>query len=228
MASPGLTVVLVVPDTNTTMERELRAQWPEVTELYRVGIPRPMRPIVAGDLPEYRANTLKAVAGLGSVKADILLYGCTTAGFLSGPGGDRDMQKALADAMGAPAVTTASSMVEALQRAGVSQPAIVTPYLEASNQGLKNFLAAKGIQVSILESFLFTTTDQYDRVTADEVHGLAAITGGDPRADSLFIACTQLPTMGILDKLRERLKKPVFSAVEATISNARRTLAARS
>jgi maleate cis-trans isomerase len=228
MASPGLTVVLVVPDTNTTMERELRAQWPEVTELHRVGIPRPMRPIVAGDLPEYRANTLKAVAGLGSVKADILLYGCTTAGFLSGPAGDRDMQKALADAMGAPAVTTASSMAEAMQRAGVSHPAIVTPYLEASNQGLKSFLAAKGIHVSILESFLFTTTDQYDRVTADEVHGLAAITGSDPRADSLFIACTQLPTLGILDKLRARLKKPVFSAVEATISNARQTLAARS
>lgn len=226
MAGSGLKVVLVVPETNTTMEREVRALWPEVTELYWVGIPRPMRPIVASDLPAYRANALKAVAELASVKADIVLYGCTTAGFLAGPSGDTEMREALADTVGAPAVTTASSMVEAMRHAGVSRPAIVTPYLESSNQGLKNFLAAKGIEVSILDSFLFTTTEEYDRVTADEVHRLAAVTGSDARSDGLFIACTQLPTLGILDRLRVHLNKPVLGAVEATVWNARQTLAA--
>ena len=228
MASLGLKVMLVVPDTNTTMERELRALWPEVTDLCWVGVPRPMRPIVASDLPEYRANALKAVAELASVKPDIVVYGCTTAGYLAGPSGDTEMREALADAVGAPAVTTASSMVEAMRHAGVSRPAIVTPYLEASNQGLKKFLAAKGIEVAILDSLLFTTTEQYERATAEEVYKQAAVTGRDPGSDGLFIACTQLPTLGILDQLRVQLNKPVMGAVAATVWNAKQTLAALS
>ena len=225
MNDKKLKVILVVPATNTTMEIEVWSLWPEIDELHRVGIPRPMRPIVASDLPEYREHTLKAVAPYQKIGADIVIYGCTTAGFLAGPEGDREMQQALVQAVGAPAVTTASSMVEAMSRAGVSRPAIVTPYLKPSNDGLIRFLEAKGVSVSTLDSFFFTTTEQYDRVTDTEVLELAEKTGGDGAADCLFIACTQLPTLSILGVLRERLKKPVLGAIQATVENAQRTLA---
>lgn len=225
MAKRDPTVLLVVPATNTTMEPEVRALWPEIGELHRVGIPRPMRALVASDLPEYGANTLRAVAELRSVRPDVVVYGCTTAGFLAGPAGDAEMQRALADAVGAPAVTTASSMVEALRRAGVSRPAVVTPYLEKSNQGLKDFLAAKGIEVPILNSFLCPTAEALEAVTRDEVHALAETTGRDARADGLFIACTQLPTLGILERLRDSLGKPVLGAIEATVAGAKRAVA---
>jgi hypothetical protein len=225
MNDKKLKVILVVPATNTTMESEVRALWPEIDELHRVGIPRPMRPIVASDLPEYREHTLKAVAPYRKIGADIVMYGCTTAGFLAGPEGDREMQQALARAVDAPAVTTASSMVEAMQQAGVSRPAIVTPYLKPSNDGLVRFLAAKGVQVSTLDSLFFTTTQQYDQVTQAQVLALAEQTGRDRGADCLFIACTQLPTLSILDLLRGRLNKPVFGAIQATVANAQGALA---
>jgi len=225
MNDKKLKVILVVPATNTTMESEVRALWPEIDELHRVGIPRPMRPIVASDLPEYREHTLKAVAPYQKIGADIVMYGCTTAGFLAGPEGDREMQQALARAVDAPAVTTASSMVEAMQQAGVSRPAIVTPYLKPSNDGLVRFLAAKGVQVSTLDSLFFTTTQQYDQVTQAQVLALAEQTGRDRGADCLFIACTQLPTLSILDLLRGRLNKPVFGAIQATVANAQGALA---
>jgi maleate cis-trans isomerase len=220
-----LKVILVVPATNTTMEAEVRALWPEIDELHRVGIPRPMRPIVASDLPEYREHTLKAVEPYQTIGADMVIYGCTTAGFLAGPEGDADMQQALVRAVAAPAVTTASSMVDAMRRAGVSRPAIVTPYLKPSNDGLINFLLAKGVKVSTLDSFFFTTTEQYDQVTSEQVLALAELTGRDPSADCLFIACTQLPTLSILEELRRRLNKPVLGAIQATVANAKRVLA---
>lgn len=226
MGATSLKAVLVVPDTNTTMEREVRALWPELGTLYRVGVPRPMRPIVAGDLPEYRANTLRQLAALPDKDVDVVLYGCTTAGFLAGPEGDLQMQQALSDAVGAPAVTTASSMVVTLRDTGAMRPAIVTPYLEASNLGLIRYLQAKGIAVSSLRSFFFTTTEQYDRVTADQVLDLATETGqADTSADSLFIACTQLPTRGLLPQLQARLRRPAFSAVQATVEAGRRAVA---
>jgi len=217
MADRELNAILVVPDTNTTMEPELRALWPEITRLQRVGVPRPMRPIVVGDLPEYRANTLKAVQALLPCKVDVVLYGCTTAGFLAGPAGDREVGQALSELTGAPAVTTASAMVQALRQSGVHRPAIVTPYLEASNEGLKRFLAAMDISVPLLNSFLFRTVEEYDRATREQVKELAMATGADRNADGLFIACTQLPTLGILEDLSRSLGKPVRGAIEATV-----------
>ncbi len=224
MAVRGVRVVLVVPATNTTMEPELRAHWPGITELHRIGVPRPMRPIVVDDLPEYRAHTLKAVEHLLPRKVDIVLYGCTTAGFLAGPAGDRDICEALAAKVDTPAVTTAGAMVEALRHAGISRPAIVTPYLEASNEGLRRFLSATNIQVAVLKSFMFKTVEEYDRVTEAEVRDLALAAAGGADSDGLFIACTQLPTLGILDELRSRLKKPVWGAIEATAWAGKRAL----
>jgi Arylmalonate decarboxylase len=135
MTSPKLKALLVVPDTNTTMLPEIAAHWPALGEVIRVGIPRPPRPIVVSDLAEYRAATLAAVRPLIKARPDIVLYGCTTAGFLAGPAGDREMCDALADAVGVPAVTTAYAMVEALRHANIQRPAVVTPYLQASNDG---------------------------------------------------------------------------------------------
>jgi maleate isomerase len=217
MADRELNAILVVPDTNTTMEPELRALWPEITRLQRVGVPRPMRPIVVGDLPEYRANTLKAVQALLPCKVDVVIYGCTTAGFLAGPAGDKEVGQALSELTGAPAVTTASAMVQALRHSGVRRPAIVTPYLEASNDGLKRFLAAMDMEVPLLNSFFFHTVEEYNNATREQVRELAMKTGADDSADGLFIACTQLPTLGILEDLANKLGKPVRGAIEATV-----------
>jgi len=219
-----LTVLLVVPATNTTMGREVLELWPEISNLIRVGVPRPMRPIRATDLPAYRADTLRLVASHAAAPPDIVLYGCTTAGFLGGPAGDTEIQAAISQSIAAPTVTTASSMVQALLHTGIRHPAILTPYLEASNLALKKFLAANGFEVPRLDSMEFTNTEQYDQVTANEVFEFAQIIGRDHSSDGLFIACTQLPTASILQKLRQVLNKPVLSAIEATVWNAKRMI----
>ena len=223
---PSLTALLVVPDTNTTMQREIAAHWPELTKVIRVGIPRPPRPIVADDLPQYRAATLAAVRPFSSRRPDVVLYGCTTAGFLAGPAGDRDMCDALADALAAPAVTTAYAMVEALRHAKIRRPAVVTPYLQASNDGLMRFLKAYDIDVAVLNSLLFTTVEQYNDAQEQAVWDIAVPTAAHADADGLFVACTQLPTLGILPQLRETSGKPVWGAIQATAWLGKRVLLA--
>ena len=216
MTTQHLTALLVVPDTNTTMQPEIASHWPTLCEVIRVGIPRPPRPIVVSDLAEYRAATLAAVRPFINARPDIVLYGCTTAGFLAGPTGDREMCDALADAVGVPTVTTAYSMVEALRHANMRRPAVVTPYLQASNDGLIRFLKAYDIDVAVLNSLLFTTVEQYNDASEHAVWDIALPTAAHAGADGLFIACTQLPTLGILQRLRDTCGKPVWGAIQAT------------
>lgn len=222
MDNPGLTALVVVPDTNTTMEHEVAAHWPALSRVIRVGIPRPPRPIVVEDLPAYRDATLAAVGPHAADKPDVVLYGCTTAGFLSGPDGDRAMREALSDKLGIPAVTTAYAMVEALRENAIHRPAVVTPYLKPSNDGLIRFLKAFDIDIATLESLMFTTVEQYNNATEQQVWDIAVPTAKHAEADALFVACTQLPTLGILGRLRETCGKPVWGAIQATAWSGRK------
>jgi maleate isomerase len=116
-------------------------------------------------------------------------------------------------------------MADALRADGVTSTAIVTPYLPPVNEGLRKYLAASGIRVEPLDSFLCATTAELGRISERQVFDLALRTV-TPGSEALFIACSQLPTIGILDELRARLRIPVWSSIAATAWAGSRALAA--
>jgi maleate isomerase len=116
-------------------------------------------------------------------------------------------------------------MADALKSDGVASTAIVTPYLPAVNEGLRGYLAASGIRVESLDSFLCKTTAELGRIGERQVLDLALRTV-TPASEALFIACSQLPTIGILEELRARLRIPVWSSIAATAWAGTRALAA--
>jgi maleate cis-trans isomerase len=83
------------------------------------------------------------------------------------------------------------------------------------NQGLTRYLAASGIEVETLSSFLCATTEALGAITKVQVmeRALATVTA---KSEALFIACSQLPTLGIIEPLQRRLCIPVWSSVQAT------------
>ena len=79
--------LLIVPANNTTMEPEILAHCPEFARISVARVPRPARTLTRDDLPAYGASTQQAVAPFVAEKPDIVIYGCTAAGFLGGPEG---------------------------------------------------------------------------------------------------------------------------------------------
>jgi maleate isomerase len=212
---PATRALLVVPENNTTMAPELARLCPQLAPLDVARVKRPLRTLTREDLPAYADATLAAVEPFLAARPDLVFYGCTAAGFLAGPDGNAAMVKKLAARTGAAVVSTAGAMVDVLRHAGVASAAVVTPYLPPVNDGLRAYLAASGIEVELLESFLCATTVELGRITADEVRDLALRTV-TPQSEALFIACSQLPTIGILNELRARLNIPVWSSIAAT------------
>ncbi len=210
-----IAALLVVPANNTTMEPELRASCPSLEELAVARVPRPARLLLKEDLPAYRAHTLEAAEPFAGKPFDIVIYGCTAAGFLAGPEGDREISSALSRRFGVETVTTAGAMVEVLRHEKATLVDVVTPYLDAVNDGLKAYLAAAGIQVKLLDSFRCSTTAELGAIRSDRVRALARATA-TPEGEALFIACSQLPTREIIRQLRRELKRPVWSSIQAT------------
>ena len=217
--------LLVVPANNTTMQPEMDALCPDLAPFTVARVPRPARTLVASDLPAYADSTLGAVAPMVADGHRLVVYGCTAAGFLGGPEGNRRMTEALAQRTGAAVVSTSDAMIQVLRYEGVTEVAVVTPYLPAVNDGLRQYLASAGIAVQVLNSFLCETTAALGAITQDQVLAMALRTVA-PDTRALFIACSQLPTLDVVPALRVRLGIPVWSSISATAWAASRTLVA--
>jgi maleate cis-trans isomerase len=217
--------LIVVPDNNTTMEPEMAALCPALAPMPVARVKRPARTLTRADLPAYAEATMAAVDPFLGERLDLVFYGCTAAGFLAGPDGNAAMVDRLRARTDATVVSTAGAMADALRADGVTSTAIVTPYLPPVNEGLRGYLAASGIRVQALDSFLCATTAELGRISERQVFDLALRTV-TPGSEALFIACSQLPTIGILDELRARLRIPVWSSIAATAWAGTRALAA--
>lgn len=214
-----LNIGLMVPINNTTMEPEMLAWLPAGSSVTTVKIPRGKGLLTKETLPEYRAAALKLAETFNDAAIDAVAYGCTAAGFISGPAGDAALQADLADVTGKHVVTTARSMVLALQEAGVSDIALVTPYLDSVNTQLKAFLADGGIRVKSFASFYAQNTDELGRIDAHQVAKLARETMRDD-CEAMFIGCSQLPTAQILGDLEREFGRPAFSSIQVTARRA--------
>jgi maleate cis-trans isomerase len=217
---------LMVPINNTTFEGELLQELPSGSSCMTLRIPRGPGLLTPETLPAYMESALELAARFAQSDIDVVAYGCTAAGFISGPAGDARLAEQLKQVTGKPVVTTAQAMVVALQEIGARDIALVTPYMDSVNDQLKAFLADGGIRVRRFNSFYAETVDKLGRIQSDEVAQLARETM-DKGCDAMFIACAQLPTIDILDGLRAEFKRPVLSSIQCTTQAALRLLERR-
>jgi maleate cis-trans isomerase len=214
MTNKATRAVLVVPGSNTTMEREMTALCPDIAPFAMARI-HGARIASTADLRPYTEATLACLAPLVADPPDIVFHGCTAAGFLAGPEGNAAVVAAIEAHAGAPVVSTARSMVDVLRAHRMTRVSVLTPYAKTTNDGLIAFLAAFGITVDRLDSFLCQSVDEMLLLTEEQVFRRARGAVA-PGSQGLFLACTQMPSHGIIPRLREELGIPVWSSISAT------------
>lgn len=216
-------VGLMVPINNTTFEPELLKWLPAGATCMTLRIPRGRGLLTPETLPAYMESALELAKQFADSDVDIVAYGCTAAGFISGPAGDAALSEKLRQVTQKPVVTTARSMVISLQEAGVRNIGLITPYMDLVNQQLKAFLADGGIHTQRFDSFYAETVDKLGAIQAHEVADLARRTMGAD-CDAMYIACAQLPTFDIVDGLRAEFQRPVLSSILSTAREAMKSL----
>jgi maleate isomerase len=222
-SEPALRIGLIVPINNTTMERELLAWLPERTGCRTLKVPRGAGMLTSADLPAYVSRTVALAEALVDEPVDLVVYGCTAAGFLAGPQRDREIATALSRVTAKPTVTTASAMTAALHHVRARNIALVTPYGDLVNERLKAFLANSNIGVRSMSSFGAASVEELAAIDAASVAARAREAMSDD-CDALFIACSQLPTRAVLDDLEEEFRRPAWSSIKATAWQACRSL----
>lgn len=213
---------LLVPSINTTMETEFWQLAPQGVSVHTARIAGGRH----GTPEELRGMEMEARASAGRVantEPDVVVYGCTSGSFFEGPEWNGMICRELGAIAKAPVVTTAGCMVEALTRNGVRRVTVVTPYVDVTNERLRQFLRAFGIEVTQLATFDMLDMFDHAKVLPEEIYRKAK-EADSADSDAIFIACTQLRALEVVELLERDLGKPVYSAVQATAWQAFETM----
>ena len=205
---------LLVPSINTTMETEFWKIAPEGVSVHsariaggRHGTPEELRSM--------ETASKKAAEDVAMIEPDVVVYGCTSGSFFEGPEWNKKICEQLSGITKAPTVTTAGAMAACLMAGGYRKVDVVTPYVELTNERLKQFLKAHGIDVVKLGTFDMLDMFDHAKIQPDEIYRkVKEIT--TPDAEAVFVACTQLRALEVVDMLERDLGKPVYSAVQAS------------
>jgi len=205
---------LLVPSINTTMETEFWRIAPEGVSVHSARIAGG-RHGTPDELRSMENASKKAAEDVAMVEPDVVVYGCTSGSFFAGPEWNRKICEQLTAIAKAPTVTTAGAMATCLISGGHKKVDVVTPYVELTNERLKQFLKAHGIDVVKLGTFDMLDMFDHAKVQPEEIYRKVKEIA-TPEAEAVFVACTQLRALEVVDLLERDLGKPVYSAVQAS------------
>jgi len=210
-------VGIAVLASDMTTEREMRHLMPATIDTYVTRVDHPDG-ITEEILPHAEKHLESAVRLLRPIRPEVVVWSCTSSGFLKGKSGNAALERRLEDASGATALTPATAIVDSMQATGARRVAVLTPYSHFVNARLEAFLREWDFEVvsmrqmfgeRILRDFDLQTTDRKTRFEA-------YLRGDEPEADLLLISCTGLLTVDVVGQLETRLGKPVLSSNLAT------------
>ena len=172
--------------------------------------------------PLTKENLIKMAENITEVSKDILpdekldcvVYGCTSGTIASGY--DSIKNKINLAKPEAKVVTPSSAAVNALRKMNVKKVSVFTPYSEKLNNDVVDYFKK--------ENFIVTSNSYFDILYDNDIakvdpdYLFEVITKMDlGEAEAVFLSCTNLPALNIVDKLEKKLNKIVLSSNQVLI-----------
>ena len=172
--------------------------------------------------PLTKENLLKMYDQLESITEKILpgekintvAYGCTSGTIAIGE--DKVKEKIQLAKPGCHVTTPITSAIKAFNKMNVKKIAVFTPYPESVNKTISEYFIKKNINVMSFSTFNLDLDVDFARVDPKYLSEiLTKLNIND--ADALFVSCTALPALEILDEVEKKINKPVFSSNQTLI-----------
>ena len=163
-------------------------------------------------LIQYQAGNLQALSDVieangGKVVFD---YSALLEGLAAdlSPAGIRAVRPAI------PVATPITAGLEGLARFEARKIAVLTPYIDDVNGPMVRYIQDRGLDVVALTSFLVADDNVMARIPPQAIYE-AALEADRPEADALFISCTALRAVDVVERIEQVLDKPVITANQA-------------
>jgi maleate isomerase len=207
-------VGLIVPSSNTVMEPDLYRRLPAGATLHTA------RMLLEETTPEAESAMLDehlpiSVRDVGTARPDVVVFGCTSAGALRGNAYEAELIARISRETGAETVSVASAVRAAITARGARRVGIVTPYIEALNDKIRESLEADGLEVVGIYGLGITENFTIADVEPTRIAAFAAERFGSGGIDLLFASCTNFRAYDARDQIEQELGVPVVTSNQA-------------
>ena len=162
------------------------------------------------------SNTVTEISEdiLPNEKIDCVVYGCTSGTIAAGY--DTIKKKINLAKPEAKVTTPSTAAINALKKMNIKNIAIFTPYSKALNDDVVKYFENQNFKIT--SNAYFDITNDLDIGKVDEDYLYKILLEMDlGNADCLFISCTALPALSIIEKLEKKLNKVVLSSNQVLI-----------
>ena len=145
---------------------------------------------------------------------DCVVYACTSGTIAAGY--DSIEKKVKLAKPEAKVTTPSTAAIKALKKMKIRKLSIFTPYSKKLNDEVVEHFKSQGFEIT--SNSYFDIQSDYDIGKVDQNYLYNVLSEFDLKdADALFISCTALPALSIIDKLEKKLNKIVLSSNQALI-----------
>ena len=147
-------------------------------------------------------------------KIDCVAYGCTSGTIAAGYDA---IQKKIKVAKPEAIVTTPSTAsIKALKKLNLNKLAVFTPYSKKLNDEVLDFFKKENFEIKANSYFNIESDIDIGKVDPNYLYEVLSNMNLN-NAEVLFVSCTALPVLSIINKLEEKLNKVVLSSNQTLI-----------
>ncbi len=145
---------------------------------------------------------------------DVVAYGCTSGTISAGI--DQIINKIQSAKPNCKVITPITSAVKALKHLNLRKISVFTPYSQAINEKVISYFKNEKFDIKSFASFNLESDLDIGKV--DQNHLFEVLSNMDLKdSEALFVSCTALPALSIIDKLEKKINKIVLSSNQVLI-----------
>ena len=143
---------------------------------------------------------------------DVVAYGCTSGTAVLG---FEEIQSRIQSVRpGVSCTTPLTASIDALDHFGADRLAVLTPYVDDVNEKITHYLQHHGKTIVAFNSFEIADNEAMAKLSPESIYN-AAVAADRPDADAVFISCTAIRAVDVVERIEQTLGKPVVTAVQA-------------
>ena len=147
-------------------------------------------------------------------KLDCVAYGCTSGSIAAGY--DSIFEKVNKAKPNTKVSTPITAAIKGMKKLGIKNLSIFTPYTSEINDSVADFFNKENFKINDMNYFDIASDLDIGKVDAN--HLFSVLKKIDlSKSDALFVSCTALPVLSLINDLEKELNKPVISSNQALI-----------
>jgi maleate isomerase len=203
---------LIIPQLDLLSEPLFSSLLPDGVSIHTARMRR-RGPVSSASLEAMNANLQDAIDLLPTPYIDAVVYNCTMGSLLYEP--DK-LKVEISERAGVAAISTTSSVVEALRHLKIKELCLISPYSDELNKAEIAFFERTGFSVCQLGGENLHDAIEMARVAPEEISAWTR-KAWTPECKGVFITCTGLRSSDYICELEAQLGVPVITSSSAVL-----------